>query len=632
MIWTPSQQFVYYRTFSRWRDDLGRRETFEESVERYFSFMEQRFRGIVPDAVFARCRRAFLSLDVVGSMRAFWAAGPALERENICAYNCWSMAIRDFRAFAELFYILMCGSGCSFSVEREYIRELPSVKPQSGERRGVHVVDDSREGWANALLDGLHAWSDGADINFDVSRVRPKGARLKTMGGRASGPQPLVDLLGEARTLLLGAQNRRLTDLECTDLGNHVGETVEVGGIRRAAESVFTDVDSDAMRHAKDHPFPRHRQQSNNSAVYFGRPTRREFELEWEALRAGGTGERGIWNVEAAGNACARRAIAKLGMTWEEYRRHLRSNPCFEIILMALLGQACNLSEIVVRPWDTVWTLTEKVECAVWLGAMQAHLTEFGYIRQSFRETCEEERLLGVSLTGQMDNPDVLDAANLRVLHRVAVTTARAASEAFGTKMSAAITAGKPSGDTSQVVGCAPGMHARWGKHQIRRYLISASDPLFRMLRDQGVPCEPKAGQDADSADTWVLSFPQKAPDGALVRGDVNALSQLEWYLKMRRDWCEHNQSVTVYVREDEWDPLREWVWEHFDEVCGVAFLPYDGGKYVQAPNEEVSCEEYEKLAASFPRIDYSRLSEYENEDQTTGARALACSGDRCSI
>lgn len=632
MLWTPSQEFVYYRTYSRWRDDLGRRETFEESVERYFSFLEHRFRKVVPDRVFAQCRRAFLGLDVVGSMRAFWSAGPALERENICAYNCWSMAIRDWRAFAELFYILMCGSGCSFSVENEYIRELPVIRPQTGERRGVHVVGDSREGWADALLAGLSAWADGADLDFDFSRVRPRGERLKTMGGRASGPDPLKKLLSSARAIVQGASGRRLTDVECTDIGNHVAEAVEVGGIRRAAESTFSDLNSDGMRHAKDYPFPEHRQQSNNSAVYFGRPTRGEFESEWEALRAGGTGERGIFNVEAAGNSSARRAIGKLGMPWTEFKRHLRSNPCFEIILMALLGEACNLSEVVVRSTDTVSTLAAKVECAVWLGAMQACLTEFGYIRDSFRAVCEEERLLGVSITGQMDNPGLLSDENLSALNWVARVTAAHASGCLGINMPAAITTGKPSGNTAQLVNSGSGMHGRWSDYQIRRYLISANDPLFRLLRDQGVSCEPKVGQSPDTADTWVLSFPQKAPAGALTRHDIRAIPQLEWYLKMRRRWCEHNQSVTVYVRDDEWDVVREWVWEHFDEVCGVAFLPYDGGRYAQSPNEEISREEYERAVAAFPTIDYSLLPRYETEDQTTGAREAACVGDRCAI
>lgn len=636
MDWLPSQEFVFYRTYSRWVEELGRRETFPESVARYFAFLRRHFDGRVPEDVFARCERQFLELGAVGSMRAFWTAGPALEFDHICAYNCWSLAIKDVQSFAELFYILMCGSGCSFSVERQFIDQLPPVMRQVDERLQPHVVEDSRAGWANALATGLRAWVGGYDLEFDVSRVRPRGARLRTMGGRASGPGPLVELLSAVREIVFGAQGRHLSDVDCLDVGNRVAAAVEVGGVRRSAESTFSDLDSVGMRHAKDFPIPPHRYQSNNSAVYFCRPTREVFDAEWRALRASGSGERGIFNVQAAGRACARRIAPKLGCdTGDEFASYLRSNPCFEILLFALTGQACNVTEAVCRPGDTLATLKEKLWCATWLGAMQSDLTDFRYIRDSFRAACEEERLLGVSITGQMDNPELLSPQNLAELKFFVQGVALAASGALGINMPAAITTGKPSGTVSQLVDSASGMHARYAPYYIRRYRIGAVDPLFRMMRAQGVKFSPENGQRTRpeaEVDTWVVEFPAAAPVGAVTRGDVTAIDQLEWYLKMRRHWCEHNQSVTVYVRDGEWDAVREWVWENFDEVCGVAFLPYDGGKYEQAPYEEISREEYERRLAAFPKIDYSRLSEYEMGDQTTGARALACAGDACEI
>jgi hypothetical protein len=377
--------------------------------------------------------------------------------------------------------------------------------------------------------------------------------------------------------------------------------------------------------------------------------------------------ERGIFNAEAASRACSRREAlwnewkrsGGTDLPWSEVGPYLRPNPCFEILLNILYGQFCNLTEVVIRAGDTLADVAEKVRSAVWLGAMQASLTDFKYIRESFKEVCDQERLLGVSLTGQMDNPAILTPANLRYLNGVAVSECRLACAALGTNMSAAITTGKPSGTVSQLVNCASGAHARYAKYYLRRYRISANDRMFRMLRDQGLPFNPENGQGPadlgakrallvergrtvaeaeiiypswteDSVQTWVCEFPEKAPEGAVTRHDVSAIGQLEWYLKLKQNWCEHNQSITVYVRDEEWDRVGEWVWEHFDDLIGVSFLPFDGGKYEQPPYEEISAEEYARRVADFPRLDYSKLSFYEQDDNTTGAQALACSGTSC--
>lgn len=660
----PSQEFVYVRTYSRWLEQEGRRERWEETVARYFQFMRKKFDHL-PEKVFRKSQKAVLEMDVMPSMRALWAAGPALEQNSITGYNCCSMVFKDLFALPELFYILMCGAGVGFSVERQYIEKMPTVKRQTGEGVGVHVVGDDKEGWADALHIGLKTWFDGKDIEFDFSRVRPRGARLKTMGGRASGPGPLRKLLEFVRQVVLSAQGRQLTSVEWLDLGNMIGEVVVVGGVRRSSEITFSDLDDVGMRDAKDFSkcvVPVHRYMSNNSVAYQTKPTMIEFMREWTSLAASGSGERGIFNVQAAMKACERRAkkdprfLERWGFSsWEDLAKHLRTNPCGEILLLAILGQFCNLTEVVVRAEDTIVTLIDKVKTAVWLGAMQACLTDFPYLRPSFKATCEEERLLGVSLTGQYDNLAVLTEDNLRALRGVAVSEARKATKALGVNMSAAITTGKPSGTVSQLVNSASGAHPRFSKWQIRRYRINGADPLFRMLRDQGLKFSPENGQgpeevvrrrnelisggrdpeeakilvpdwSPDQVQTWVAEFPIAAPKGAVCRSEVTALDQLEWYLRIKRNWCEHNQSMSIYVRDEEWMAVGSWVYDHFDEIGGLSFFPYDNGKYLQAPNEEITEQEYLERLSNFPKIDYQQLGRYEVEDNTTGAQQLACS------
>lgn len=664
---SPLQEFVFYRTYSRWLDDKKRRETFDEVFGpvgrgRYLTYMHKRFGEAVPDKVWDLLNERVPTLGAMPSMRAAWTAGPALDANNIAGYNCAAVAFNCVQSVVELFYILMCGTGVGFSVEQCYIEQMPTAARATGRFTGTHVVADSKEGWATALKIGLETWLAGDDVRFDFSQVRPAGARLKTTGGRASGPDPLRRLLDFCRDSIQKAQGRKLSSIEWLDIGNMIGEVVVVGGVRRSSEISFSDLEDEAMRHAKDWPFPEYRRSSNNSVCYKTKPDMVTFMREWAALAASGTGERGLFNLEAAKRASPRRAKAlrEAGLEW--WLEHLRTNPCGEINLMALLGEFCNLTEVVVRATDTFDDLIEKVEAAVWMGAMQSCFTSFPFLRPSWGQVCERERLLGVSLTGQMDAPKLMTAEKLAILKDYAIKVCRKACKALGINMSVAITTGKPSGTVSQLVNCASGAHPRYAKYYIRRVRIDAKDPLFRMLRDQGVPFSPENGQRREDVETkraklvqaegvtpeaarvlvpdwdesqvmmWVASFPEAAPKNCLTRHDVSAIEQLEWYLKVKQNWCEHNQSLTVYVRPEEWLRVGSWVYDHWDDVSGVSFLPYDGGHYEQAPYEEISEHVYRKLAKEFPTIDYSQLSRYEQDDNTAGAKQYACSGDKCEL
>jgi hypothetical protein len=973
-IMSAAQEFVFTRTYARWIEDKKRRETWSEAVDRYFSFMQKHFYDKVPTKVWTKTKELVLSMDVMPSMRALAAAGPALEKNNLVGYNCTAMAFKDLQSPVELFFILMCGCGAGFSVEEEFISQMPSVAKFTGYHRGTHVVGDSREDWCLALKAGLEVWFAGEDIDFDVSQVRPKGSRLITMGGRASGPEPLQKLLSFVRDIVLKAQGRKLTSIEWLDVGNMIGQAVVVGGVRRSSEISFSDLNDEAMRHAKDFPIPPHRYMSNNSAVYKTKPDMITFIREWGALASSGSGERGICNIEAAKKASPRRnpsdalrfnpcqpAGASLltpagirtmgemqigdtvwsGKRWtkitnkvatgvkpvfsyrtkagvfvgtenhrvvsagikimaqdaesidiacgELYKKilpicpadvmdglvvgdgtvHRASNNlvlllvgakdlswltsevkdlfktarpgvgayeyeinttitdtelprtydqrvpprfiygnlnkvcgflrglysangsicggrvtlkasslqiitdvqcmlsalgitsyyttnkphnvefdngvytckqsydlnittdrrkfndligfiqpdkqtrlddcceiipsgkrketydivdivalgeepvfditvdddehtywtggllvsnCSEIILRADKTQACNLSEVVVRASDKMDDLTEKVKAATWLGAMQSCLTNFPFMRPSFKEMCEEERLLGVSLTGQMDNPKMMTAERLEDLRNLAIKTCRKASKALDINMSVAITTTKPSGTVSQLVNSASGAHPRYAKYYIRRYRISGTDPLFKMMQAQGIKFSPENGErpedleqrrkdliskgrtveevralipewNAESVMTWVVSFPEAAPKNAITREQVTAIDQLEWYLKLKQNWVEHNSSITVYVRDNEWLKVGAWVYDHFDDIVGVSFLPYDGGNYSQTPYEEIAKEQYDKMISEMPKIDYAKLADFEVEDSTTGIGAIAsCTGTSCEL
>ena len=657
---SPLQELVFYRTYSRWQDKLGRRETWEEAVDRYFSYFEKKFGDKVPAKVFKKARKNTTEMGAMPSMRAFWTAGDALDASHVAGYNCCYLAFKDLRSPVELFYILMCGTGVGFSVEHMYIDRMPIVELQTGSGAGIHVVADSKEGWADSLDAGLKAWFAGQDIEFDYSLVRKRGSRLKTMGGRASGPEPLRELHRTVRDIILKAQGRKLKSIEWLDIGNKIAEVVVVGGVRRSSEITFSDLDDNDIRDAKDFSkgaFPISRFMSNNSAVYWAKPDAVTFLKEWTALAASGAGERGIFNADNTVSQAPRRAALYYGKGGTQ--RELRCNPCGEILLRD--SQFCNLTEVVVRKGDTFATLTDKVKSAVWLGAMQSCLTDFPYLRPEFKINCEEERLLGVSLTGQMDNPKLLTKERLSDLKAIAIEECEKACRCLDINMSVAITTGKPSGTVSQLVDSASGAHTRFAAFYIRRVRISATDPLCRMLKKFGVPMSPENGQGPEKVvaeraklvgfgrtedeakllipewnesqvDTWVLRFPEKAPDGAMTRHDMTAIDQLEWYKKIRQSWCEHNQSITVYVRDDEWLKVGSWVYDNFEHISGVSFLPYDGGSYEQAPYTEINKHEYTKLKTEFPEIDYSELSAFEIEDNTTGAQSYACTAAGCEM
>lgn len=622
MFRNPAAEFVYYRTYSRWNDALGRRETWEETVDRAVAFLKAQRGDRVPAKVFRKIREKMLSFDVMPSMRLVWAAGSAAEFDHVTTYNCAFAAVDDPIVFSEALYILMCGTGFGFSVEAKHVAKLPVVPVQAVDATVErHVVADSKAGWADSVKHLVQALYSGKSVEFDYSQVRPRGSRLKTMGGRASGPEPLILLHNFIKELFNGAQGRKLLPLEVHDIMNQIAEIVVVGGVRRSSQISLSDLTDESMRHAKEWPYPLRRAMSNNSAVYLERPPAVEFLKEWAALAASGTGERGIFNLGAIrASAPERRDASRIEGT----------NPCAEIALRS--KEFCNLSSVVIRPDDDLISLLEKVETATWVGAIQSTLTNFPYLRPEWKQNCEDERLLGVSLSGQMDNPKVLTPDALKAMRSKALRVARSAARQLGVNMSASVTCVKPEGTSSQVTVSGSGLHVWYSPYFIRRYRISSMDPLFRMLKDQGVEMSPENGQTAENASTWVVSFPMKAPKGAVTRHDVNAIDQLEHYKKVQENWCEHNASATIYVQESEWFEVGNWVYQNWGSVCGLSFLPSDNGKYQQAPLEEITKERYEELVKKFPKIDYSQLSRYELEDQTTGAQTLACVSGVCEL
>ena len=614
-------EFIYKRTYSRWLEDEARREDWPETIERFIGFIISE-RPDIPDKTISKIRKYMTEFGVMPSMRFLWAAGPAAKADNTCIYNCSFAKINSVDAFAECLYVLMCGTGFGFSVEAEEVNKLPEVPEiKSGQGLPKTLIDDSKAGWADSVKILMGSLYDGQNVYFDYSAIRPEGARLLTMGGRASGPQPLVKLHDFIRETMHNAQGRKLTTIEAHDICNQIAEIVVVGGVRRSSQISLSDLDDQDMRHAKEWPFPIKRAMANNSAVFREKPSAADFLVEWGALAKSGTGERGIFNLQAAQNkAPTRRYAPKIQGT----------NPCGEIMLRDM--QFCNLSEVVVREDDDLDSLLDKVETATWLGVIQSSFTDFPYLRKEWKKNCDVEALLGVSLTGQMDNHSVLTSEALKALKSRVLRIARKASTILGTKMPAATTCVKPSGTVSQLVDSASGVHPRYSQYYIRRYRIAARDPLFKLMKDAGVPCSPENGQDAETATTWVLEFPVKSPEDCVTRKEVTALDQLKHYKNLQHNWCEHNASMTVYVRDDEWFEVGNWVYQNWDIINGVSFLPYDGGKYKLAPYEEIDVHTYERLIKEHPLIDYTQLSHYELEDNTQGKSEFACVGDKCEI
>jgi len=629
-------RFVVTRSYLRWNEAKGARETYSEAVDRYVGFLERSRE--VPTHVLKDIRHGMLKMATLPSMRALWSAGKAAERDNTMIYNCSFIPMDSLRAFSEMLYILMMGTGVGYSVEREFVSNLPKVLLRKGESV-PYTIEDSTEGWADAVFQGLTLMWKGYTVEYDYNRIRPEGARCKTKGGRASGPDPLRRLLEFCQETLDSAAGKKLTPVEVSDIACMIGEIVMAGGVRRAALICFSDPDDELMRHAKDWSrgsFPACRYMANFSGFWKEKPTREFFNQEWSALQNSGSGERGFFMFPTAKRA--------------ERRSDCRSNPCGEILLRYSKstdpwtgegggGQFCNLSAAVMRKEDTRESFAEKVRVATWIGTIQSTFTKFPYLRPAWQKHCEEDHLLGVDITGHCDNPTLSnDTEAMAYFNQIALETAAAAAAHFNIPMPAAITCGKPSGNSSQAVDCASGFHTRYAAHYVRRVRISGSDPLFHLIRDSGVPVhkDVKYKDTPDSAcPTWVAEFPVKSPEGAMIRQDEKALDQLDRYLHVMKTWCSkrgHNQSATVYVRENEWDSVGEWVYEHFDEITGLSFLPYDGGKYELAPYEEITEAEYTDRLRNFPNIDYSILSLYEREDQGEGAQTLACVGGVCEL
>ena len=620
------QEYIAASRYARFVDEKHRRETWEETVNRYVEYIFSRTPAVTENTELKNeIFDAIHNLELMPSMRAMMTAGKSADRDNTCVYNCSYLPIDDPKSFDEAMFILLCGTGVGFSVESKYINRLPEVPENLFDSEHTIVVHDSKEGWAKSLrLLLAHLWA-GEIPKWNVESVRPAGARLKTFGGRASGPEPLVDLFNFSVNIFKHAQGRKLNSLECHDLMCKIGEVVVVGGVRRSAMISLSDLDDERIRHAKAGQWWQtapHRALANNSAVYNETPTVGKFMEEWLSLYNSHSGERGIFNREAA-----KKTVEKYGHRDPNFE--FGTNPCSEIILRPY--QFCNLTEAVVRHDDTKETLMRKVRIASILGTIQATFTKFPYLRKVWQRNTEEERLLGVSLTGIYDNPLLTtQGEELNGLLTELREEARRANEEFaellGIPKSSAITCVKPSGTVSQLVDSASGIHPRHSKFYIRRVRGDKKDPLTQFLISQGIPneaCVYKPDQ------TVVFSFPIKAPDG-ITRSDVTPISHLSLWLTYQRYWCEHKPSVTISVEEKDWPAVGAWTWENFSEISGVSYLPYDGGTYRQAPYEECSQEDYESLKASLPKINWEDFK--ENTDNVEGAQQLACSAGACEI
>ena len=622
---TDYQAFIHTSRYARWLDDENRRETWSETVSRYISNLVH---TKVDQTTENEIEEAILNLEVMPSMRALMTAGPALERDNTAGYNCSYLPVDDPKSFDEAMFILLCGTGVGFSVERQFVTKLPEV-PELFESDTTIVVKDSKEGWAKALRQVIALLYSGEIPKWDVSKVRPAGARLKTFGGRASGPAPLVDLFNFVVAKFKDAQGRKLSSIEAHDIMCKIGEVVVVGGVRRSAMISLSNLSDDRMRHAKSGDWWTNNPQralANNSVSYTEKPDSLSFMREWMALVESGSGERGIFNRQASVNQSK-----KNGRRDPNYE--FGTNPCSEIILRPY--QFCNLTEVVVRATDTIESLERKVRLATILGTIQSTYTRFPYLRKVWQKNTEEERLLGVSLTGIMDNPLMTtDNAGLdktlEYLRNVAISTNAEWAERLDIPVAAAITCVKPSGTVSQLVDSASGIHARHSPYYIRTVRGDNKDPLTQFMKDQGIPNEPDVFKPDQ---TTVFSFPVKSPENAVVTSDLSAIDQLKMWLAYQRHWCEHKPSVTINVKSDEWFEVGAFVYEHFDEMSGVSFLPYNEHTYQQAPYQEVGKSDYETLLSVMPSaIDWSKLKDYEVEDNTSGMQTLACSGDSCEI
>ena len=629
---TPYQEYIHLSRYARYRYDEKRRETWEETVERYFEFFKLHLKEMcdfkMTDKTIEPLKKAVINLEVMPSMRCLMTAGEALKRENVCGYNCSYITVDSLRSFDEMLYVLMNGTGVGFSVERQYVQHLPVINDEFHDTDTVIIVSDSKLGWAKALREMIYLLAAGQIPQWNLSRVRVAGAPLKTFGGRASGPEPLEDLFRFCISIFREAAGRKLTSLEAHDICCKIAEVVVVGGVRRSALISLSNLSDDRMRHAKAGRWWESNQQralANNSAAYTEKPDMGIFMEEWKSLYESKSGERGMFNRGAAKVQAARNGR-------RDTEHEFGTNPCSEIILRD--REFCNLSEVVVREDDTLDTLKEKVRVATIIGTLQSTLTNFKYLNKKWNENCAEERLLGVSLTGIMDNLITNGKMNgtsslpevLKALKQVAIDTNAQWSKKLGINQSVAVTCVKPSGTVSQLVDSASGIHARHAPYYIRTVRADKKDPLAKMMHDQGFPCE----DDVTKPDhTWVFSFPIKGPKEGIYRKDMSAVEQLELWKVYQDNWCEHKPSITVSVKEEEWMGVGAWVYNNFEYMSGVSFLPFADHTYRQAPYQDCSKQEYEKLVKEMPNdIEWSKLEQYEEKDMTHGSQELACNAE----
>lgn len=629
-------EFVFLRTYARWIPEEGRRETWIETVDRYMDLMHEKLGDKLTAKEYKEVRESILKQEALPSMRLLQFAGPAVRRCNAVAFNCSYLAPSKLEDFAEAMYLSMSGVGVGFSVESYNVQKLPVIARQESVKKEVHVIPDSKEGWCDAFTLGLKTWYAGEDVEFDFSQLRPAGARLKTMGGKSSGPGPLKELLAFARAKILARQNKRLTNIDVHDIMCKIAEIVVAGGVRRSAMISLSDLDDDAMRDAKQGQFyttQPQRAMANNSAVYEEKPTAQEFLDEWTALVGSGSGERGIFNRGGLKKTLPERRIAYLREKYGNgngYIGPLGTNPCGEVILQP--KGFCNLTEVVARSDDDEKSLLRKVRIAAILGTYQSTLTDYKYLSAEWKKNQDDERLLGVSLTGQWDSKAARDPKMLEKLRKESIKINKKYAERFGVAQSLAVTSVKPSGTASSVVNSASGMHARYAPYYLRRVRITGTDSLFKMLKDQGIPYFPEVGQSAETAHTWVLEFPVAAPKGSVYSRDLSAVDQLEHWKNVKVNYTEHNPSVTISVGDDEWIAVADWVYQNWEIVGGLSFLPRNDHVYQLAPYEEISKEEYERRAKVMGKIDFSKLSLYELKDETDVKKELACAGGTCEI
>lgn len=629
---TPIQQFQFFDKYSRFDHELGRRETWEETVNRAVSFLHELtlpHGNPIDGETWERVRRGILNMEIMPSMRLLAMAGPAARRNHISIFNCSFQGVDSLDSFVEALLISMSGCGVGYSVEQQYVEKLPRVKRQKKSTKVQYHIDDTTEGWCDALRTGLTLWFEGHDVEFDYSAIRPAGAILRTKGGRASGPDPLRVMMDRIRATILSRQGNVLRPIDAHDIMCHVGSAAVQGGVRRTAMISLFDWDDNLMLHAKDGDLiasgNTQRWNANNSIVWPEQGiTQNDLLRQMLAMDTSQNGEPGIFNRAGAWANLPERRKA-LGY------KQLGTNPCGEILLRS--QEFCNLSIAVARPWDTPETLEEKVELAAVIGTIQSLATNFHGLRPEWKQNCDEERLLGVDITGQADSPITRYRSVLDELQEVAISTNKQYASLLGINQSAAVTCVKPSGNSSQLLNTSSGLHPRHAQYYRRNIRVGTDSPMHKVLRNAGVPMSPENGQSFDSATTWVIHFPVKAPSGAITRDQVSAIQQCEVWLRNKIHWTEHNPSVTISYGPDELIPLVQWVWEHREVVGGMSFLPRFDARYDNMPYETITADEYERLAAEFPEIDYSKLFRYDGDtDNTTASGELACFAGNCEV